>query len=216
MKPSTEFIDITRVIAPGMTVYPGDTVPMFDQKDFGQYLITDLLLSTHSGTHIDAPAHYIKSGATIEAIPLEALIGECVVIDVSDGDGEICPDDIGDCAAGATRVLLRTGYRDDGQFNPDYRSPGPASARLFTGLGVCCLGTDAPSIEKFGGSGEVHRELLGKGVAVIEFLDLDNVMEGVYRMIALPMRLGGLDGSPARVVLCRRPMSTRTGEEKLP
>ncbi|HTY15733.1 MAG TPA: cyclase family protein [Methanoregulaceae archaeon] len=203
LKRSTDFIDVTREIVPGMTVYPGDTVPGFDRKDFGQYQITDLLLSTHSGTHIDAPAHYIQSGATIEKVPLEALIGECVVIDVSDVNGEICPEDVGDRAAGAARVLLRTGYRDDGPFDPHYTSPGPTSARLFTRLGVRCLGTDAPSIEKFGGSGEVHRELLGRGVAIIEFLDLDDVPEGVYLMIALPLRLGGLDGSPARVILCR-------------
>jgi arylformamidase len=201
LTPPADFVDVTREIAPGMTVYPGDTVPRFDHKDFGQYQITDLLISTHSGTHIDAPSHYIKSGATIDTVPLEALIGECMVIDVSGGNGEISPEDIGDRAAGAARVLLRTGYRDDGQFNQHYTSPGPDAARLFTGLGIRCLGTDAPSIEKFGGSGEVHRELLGKGVAVIEFLDLDNVPEGIYRMIALPLRLFGLDGSPARVIL---------------
>ncbi len=203
LKRATDFIDVTREIAPGMTVYPGDTVPRFDRKDFGQYVITDLLLSTHSGTHIDAPAHYLKSGTTIEKIPLEALVGECMVIDVSASDGEILPEGIADRMAGVERVLLRTGYRDNGQFNPDYKSPGLGAARLFTGLNVRCLGTDAPSIEKFGGSGEVHRELLGKGVAIIEFLDLGGVPEGVYLMVALPLKLGGLDGSPARVILCR-------------
>ena len=201
----TDFIDISRNIAPDMTVYPGDTVPGFDQKDFGQYLITDLQISTHTGTHIDAPAHYLKTGAAIDKVPLESLIGECVVIDVSGITGEIRPGDIGDRAAGAKRVLLRTGYRDDGQFNPRYSSPDTEAARLFTRLGVCCLGTDAPSIEKFGGSGDVHRELLGNGVAIVEFLDLEGVNEGVYTMIALPLKLGGLDGSPARVILCRRP-----------
>jgi arylformamidase len=198
-----EFIDVTRTIAPGMTVYPGDTIPRFDKKDFGQYVITDLLLSTHSGTHIDAPSHYLKNDATVDRIPLPALIGECIVIDVSGVYGEILPADIGNRTDGAERVLLRTGYRDNDHFNPEYSSPGLRTAEMFTDQGICCIGTDAPSIEKFEGPGDVHRELLGEGIVIIEFLDLDQVREGTYTMIGLPLKLGGLDGSPARVILCR-------------
>jgi arylformamidase len=198
-----EFIDVTRYIEPGMTVYPGDTIPRFDQKDHGQYLITDLVMSTHSGTHIDAPSHYLKNDATIDRIPLPALIGECIVIDVSDVHGEIRPADIGNRADGAERVLLRTGYRDDDHFHPGYSSPGLRTAEMFADQGLCCIGTDAPSIEKFEGPGDVHRKLLGKEIAIIEFLELSQVREGTYTMIGLPLKLRGLDGSPARVILCR-------------
>ena len=198
-----EFIDVTREIAPDMMVYPGDIVPKFDQKDFGQYLITDFTMSTHSGTHIDAPSHYLKNDSTIDKVPLEALIGTCMVIDVSGVSGEIRPADIGDRTDGAKRVLLRTGYDGSGHFNPVYTSPDPDTAKLFARRGIRCLGTDAPSIEKFGGPGDVHRELLISGIAIVEFLNLERVAEGTYTMIALPLRLEGLDGSPARVLLCR-------------
>jgi len=197
------FIDVTREINPDMTVYPGDRIPRFDRKDNGHYLVTDLMLSTHTGTHIDAPSHYMKNDATIDKIPIRALVGECLVIDVSDVSGEIRPADIGNRTEGAERVLLRTGYRDNEDFNPAYASPDPGTARILARQGMCCVGTDAPSIEKFGGAGEVHREFLGKGIVILEFLDLERVREGIYTMIALPLRLGGLDGSPARVILCR-------------
>ena len=198
-----EFIDITREISPDMTVYPGDSMPRFAGKDHGQYLITDLMLSTHSGTHIDAPSHYLKNDATIDKIRLDALIGPCRVVDVSKIPGEIRPEDIGDRIYGAERVLLRTGYQETKIFNPSYSSPGPDTARVLTEQGIRCIGTDSPSIEKFGGSGDVHRELLGNGMVIIEFLNLYHIQEGNYQMIALPLKLKGLDGSPARVILCR-------------
>lgn len=198
-----EIIDITREIAPGMTVYPGDIPPGFDQKDPGQYLISDLTLSTHTGTHIDAPSHYLKNDETIDKVRLENLTGECRVIDVSGVTGEIRVADIKGRLKGTKMLLLRTGYRDDGNFNPRYTSPGLDAARELSRQGITFLGTDAPSIEKFNGSGDIHRELLGKGIIIIEFLDLEGIREGTYRIIALPLKLKGLDGSPARVILCR-------------
>jgi len=185
-----------------MTVYPGDRIPRFDRKDNGHYLVTDLMLSTHTGTHIDAPSHYLKNEQTIDKIRLGPLIGECQVVNVTGVTGEIRVSDIKDRLKGVKRLLLRTGYQDGGDFNPCYTSPGLDAAREFSRQGITCLGTDAPSIEKFKGSGDVHRELLGKGILIIEFLDLHHVREGTYRMIALPLRLKGLDGSPARVILC--------------
>ena len=99
--------------------------------------------------------------------------------------------------------MLKTGCNVNGRFDPDYTSLGITAAKSLTAGGVIAVGIDSPSIERFHGNGDVHRELLGKGIVVIEFLDLAGVPEGDYQMVAMPLRLRGLDGSPARVVLIK-------------
>ncbi|HUW85722.1 MAG TPA: cyclase family protein, partial [Methanoregula sp.] len=78
-----KIIDITRQLSEDILIYPGDTPPVFRQEDHGHYLITSLHLSTHTGTHIDAPAHYLKTGTTIDTIPLSHVMGPCRVLDVT-------------------------------------------------------------------------------------------------------------------------------------
>jgi arylformamidase len=195
------FYDITHALSEDTPVYPGDIEPRFSQEDCGQYLLTGLRMSTHSGTHIDAPSHYLKNNESIDRIPLAALIGPCRVIDLSGIPGEITADDLKDRIEGTRRILLKTGCNFYGQFDPDYISLSVSAATTISARGIIAVGIDSPSIEKFHGTGEVHRELLGKGIVVIEYLDLSAVPEGDYQMVALPLRLRGLDGSPARVVL---------------
>jgi arylformamidase len=199
----TKWYDVTRVLSEEIVVYPGDIVPRFTREDHGKYLITGLSISTHSGTHIDAPSHYLKNDATIDLIPLDALNGPCRVIDLSRVKGEIGAEEINDAINGEARVFFYTGYQGINSFDPGYRSLGIDAAAVLANRGVCCIGIDSPSIESFDGNGDVHRELLGKNIVIIEFLDLSGVPPGDYHMIALPLRLKGLDGSPARVVLCR-------------
>ena len=158
-------------------------------------------MSTHSGTHIDAPSHYLKNNESVDRIPLAALIGPCRVIDLSGVPGEVSEDDLKDRIEGVRRILLKTGCNFFGQFDPDYVGLSVSAATTISARGIIAVGIDSPSIEKFHGTGEVHRELLGKGIVVIEYLDLSRVPEGDYQMVALPLRLRGLDGSPARVVL---------------
>ena len=195
------FYDITHELSEDTPVYPGDIEPRFFPEDCGQYLLTGLQLSTHSGTHIDAPSHYLKNDESVDRIPLAALIGPCRVIDLSGVPGEVSEDDLKDRIDGATRILLKTGCNFCGKFDPDYISLSVSAATMMSERGIIAVGIDSPSIEKFHGTGDVHRELLGKGIVVIEYLDLSQVSEGDYQMIALPLRLRGLDGSPARVVL---------------
>ena len=199
----TQYYDVTRPLSGSIAVYPGDIEPRFSTMDCGQYLLTDIRMSTHSGTHIDAPSHYLKNGESVDKIPFDALLGSCRVIETPGKDGEITPGDIRDTLKGTERVLLKTGYRDSSVFDPSYPALNLAAATLLTSSGITVVGTDTPSIEKFQGSGDVHRALLGRGVVVIEFLDLSCVPEGDYTMVALPLRLPGLDGSPARVILVK-------------
>jgi len=193
--------DITRPLAPGCIVYPGDIVPGFAQEDHGNYLITEIRISSHSGTHIDAPSHYLKQGAGVDEIPLTHLMGWCRVIDVTHIQGEIKKSDLEGKSSGAKKVLFKTSFSDQNEFVEDYPSLGIEVAEFLAAQRVHCVGTDAPSIEQYNCSGSVHRTLLSAGTVVIEMLDLWRIPEGDYWMIALPLRLSGLDGSPCRALL---------------
>ena len=194
-------IDVTRAISPGMLVYPGDMRPAFVQEDRGNYLISDIRLSTHTGTHIDAPVHYLKTGDTIDTIPLSHLVGRCRVLDVRGAGSTITADHLRGRIGGVDRVLLKTTFSGVETFTPDYPCLTADAAGFITGNGIRCIGIDSPSIESYNGNGAVHRDLLGHGCIIIELLDLSSVVEGDYDMAALPLRLTGLDGSPARVIL---------------
>lgn len=193
--------DITRPIAPGMVVYPGDIEPSLVQHDSGRYLITDLHLSSHSGTHIDAPSHYLKDHRTVDLIPMEHLMGACRVIDLTCSAPEITAGDLVGRIQGAKKILLKTGFSGKNQFYPEYPALSPGVVPLVVNSGIDCIGIDSPSIESYYGDGSVHTGLLSQGIPIIELLDLSAVTEGEYHMIALPLRLQGIDGSPARVLL---------------
>ena len=197
-------IDVTRPLAPDGIVYSGDTVPEFRQRDSGTYLISDIRISSHSGTHIDAPVHYLKKGMPVDEIPLPAIIGECRVLDLTQVTGKISAEDLKDQISGSIRLLLKTRYSGIHRFDPDYPCLDLSAARLLTEKGVRCVGIDSPSIEEFNCDGSVHRELLGNGCIIIELLDLSQVSAGTYDLVALPLPLRGMDGSPARVILCEK------------
>ena len=194
-------IDITRSLAEDALVYPGDTPPRFSQRDAGLYLISELRMSSHSGTHIDAPIHYLKTGATVDDLPLSHLIGPCRVLDVSGAGSLIDAADLKGRIDGCKRVLLRTAFSQCSAFREDYPSLTPGAAHYLTTHRVLCVGIDSFSIERFDCDGSVHRELLGSGCLIIELLDLSRVPEGDYTLVALPLKLSGIDGAPARVVL---------------
>ena len=196
-----KILDITRSLKNGMIVFPGDIVPSFNQQDHGRYFISDLYLSSHTGTHIDAPTHYLKSGDTIDTVPLGNLIGRCHVSEIEGDDVLITASRLRGRIGNESRLLLKTPFSGKTTFSEDYPCLTPDAARLITDKGVICLGIDSPSIEAFVGDGSVHRQLLGNGCLVIELLDLSGVAEGDYGMVALPLRLEGLDGAPARVIL---------------
>jgi arylformamidase len=106
--------------------------------------------------------------------------------------------------SGIKRLLLKTYFSGATCFDTDYPCFTPDAARFLSGNGMLCVGIDSPSVEALHSDGTVHRELLGHGCVIIELLDLENVREGDYIMAALPLRLAGLDGSPARVILIDR------------
>ncbi|MDD1696383.1 MAG: cyclase family protein [Methanoregula sp.] len=196
-----KIIDITRPLSEDILIYPGDTRPVFRQTDRGKYLISDIHMSTHTGTHIDAPAHYLKTGNTIDTIPLSHVMGTCRVIDVTDAGTIITPNHLEGRLDKVNRLLLKTSFSGKTCFDEDYPSLRLDAARVITRHKIKCVGIDSPSIESCNCDGSVHRELLSSGCIIIELLDLSNIAQGDYTLVALPLRITGLDGSPARIVL---------------
>jgi arylformamidase len=196
-----KIIDITRPLSQNILTYPGDMSPVFRQTKYKHYVITSLHMSTHTGTHIDAPFHYLRNGDPIDAVPLTSLIGTCRVLDVSDAGISITAHHLKGRIEGIDRLLLKTSFSGTDHFDENYPSLTQDAARSITGNKIKCAGIDSPSVECFEGDGTVHRELLSRGCIIIELLDLSQVEEGDYHLVALPLRLAGLDGSPARVIL---------------
>jgi arylformamidase len=198
---AVKIIDITRPLSEGILIYPGDIFPVFRQEDRGNYLITGLHLSTHTGTHIDAPVHYLKTGDTIDTIPLSHVMGTCRVLDVTRAGTRITANHLKGRLDNVDRLLLKTSFSNTSRFEENYPFLTADAARYITLCNMKCVGIDSPSIESYEGDGTVHRQLLSRGCIIIELLDLSHVEEGDYTLIALPLRFIGLDGSPSRVVL---------------
>jgi arylformamidase len=194
-------LDITRPLGDGTPLYPGDGKPVFAGREQDGYAITDLRITTHTGTHLDAPSHYIPGGTTVDRIPLARLMGRARVLGLEGAGDAITAAALSGRLGGAMRLLLRTRASGTGSFSEEFPHLTLDAARFLAGAGIVAVGIDSPSIEAFGSDGSVHRELLGKGISILELLDLSRVPDGEYLLLALPLRLEGLDGSPARVIL---------------
>jgi len=163
--------------------------------------------SPHVGTHADAPFHVHDDWAASDALPLEAFLGEALVLDVGGSAEELlalAPDEAR--LHGVERLLLRTGRTiAAGSFPADWPVLSPRTAAALAARGVRLIGVDAPSVDaRHSKTLDVHRALFTGGAYVLENLDLRGVPEGRYELIALPQRLVGLDAAPVRAVLRSR------------
>jgi arylformamidase len=203
--------DITVPLAPGLPAFPGDPpleIQVLQQAGEGSHGLARLHLTTHSGTHVDAPAHFVAGGATVDALPLEILIGKCRVVELPGRErverSELEALDLRD----DLRVLLKT--RMSGQllkagYQEDHVYLTRDAALYLAQAGLKLVGFDYLSIDRFGDSSyPAHHALLGAGVVIVEGLDLSEVEPGEYEMACLPLRVAGGDGAPARVVLRSR------------
>ena len=175
--------DITRDLSEDAVLYPGDIRPRFHEIDTGQYRVTEMTLGSHTGTHIDAPSHYIEGGLTVDQIPSGVLSGPARVLDCSDAEGIIGPDRLTGRLAGTRTLLLKTWFSERQEFEPGYPALSVEAAGLIAGAGITCLGTDAHQSRRSRRWG-VHRLLLGHGTVILELLDLSAVPEGVFYGIA--------------------------------
>jgi arylformamidase len=202
-------IDISLPIREGMIVYEGDpdisvtSALALDRGDPAN--VSRLTLGSHTGTHMDAPRHFIAGASGIDTVPLDTLIGPALVAEV-DAERLIEPSHLaGLPLADHRRVLLKTrnsALWDRPAFSRDYVALSLAGARLMIERGVKLVGVDYLSVEAFGAEGHpVHKTLLGAGMVILEGLDFRRVTPGVYELYCLPLRIAGGDGSPCRAVL---------------
>jgi arylformamidase len=193
-------------------VYEGDAPMKFDfLKDMrkGDPLTLSVYsLGAHSGTHIDAPMHFVRDGASIDHVVLEPLIGPARVIDIPDAVQSIDAAELNRHNwKGTPRVIFRTrsslrGWMKSSTFHRDFAYVAPDAAQLLADAGVQLVGIDYISAEQFGAPApKTHRILLGKGIPIVEGLALETVPPGDYFLIVLPMKVGGHEGAPARAVL---------------
>ena len=205
-----KMIDISRTIHPDMEMYPGDTGPQItkvsglDEGD--SYNISRITLGTHTGTHVDPPLHLIRDGAGIDRLPMNTLVGNARVLDLSSINRPVEASDIGPLEAGEI-ILLKGGPGDSGGSG----CPGPtcgayltaACARYLVDIGIKTIGTNAISIGALDEEYEVHHTLLDAGIVVIEGLEMPDVEAGHYFLVCLPLKIANGDGGPARAVLIK-------------
>lgn len=205
--------DISLTIAAGMTVWPGDPPvqrTLIYQMDGQQGAnVSQLCLSAHTGTHVDAPVHFVSGGSGIDATPLDILVGPCSVRAVQPGGLEISDRDLAALSlpSGTTRLLLKTAnslhwQRGEPGFLGPYIALAESAAQWLIANGIRLIGIDYLSVERFGDRGPiVHRLLLAAGIVPLEGVDLSAVAPSEYTLVCLPLKIAGSDGSPARVIL---------------
>jgi arylformamidase len=206
-----KLLDVSVPLSATLPTYPGN--PPFElhplkrisQGDSSN--VSRLVLGTHSGTHIDAPKHFIDDAGGVDTIPLDLLIGRARVVEIPKR-GPITREDLETAGLREDlRVLLKTpnsALWNSAAFHTDYTHLTEAAARYLVDQGVKVVGIDYLSIEQFKKPGApAHKALLSQGVVVIEGLNLSETEAGMYEMYCLPLLVAGADGAPARVVLKR-------------
>ncbi len=210
-------IDITVPLSPALPVWPGDpevrVEPMMRIASGDVANVSGITLSSHTGTHVDAPWHFIENGATLDDIPPERWIGPCVVMEIPAEARRVEPEhlDSANLPHGIERILFRTANSalweaGHHRFHDDYVALSPAGARWIVERGIRLVGIDYLSIEAFDDQEHLtHRTLLGAGVLIIEGLNLTAAPPGAYTLLCLPLKLAAGDGAPARVLLVQAP-----------
>ena len=175
-------------------VFPGDPAPVKQTlcatAKGDLYNLTAFSMCAHNGTHIDAPFHFLSHGKTVEQMELEAFVGPCWVARYSGDVNARDAQNILEQANGAERILIA----------------GPAvvtaeAARVFADGGISLIGNESQTVGPENAPMEVHKILLGKGIALLEGVVLKNVPQGTYFLSAAPLKLAGSDGAPCRAIL---------------
>jgi arylformamidase len=203
--------DITLTISPEMIVWPGDptvNVKRISSIDLGDSAnVSQVSMSCHTGTHVDAPYHFMNNGKTIESLSLDLLIGRAYVLHLPDVNlitASVLMD--ADIPPRTRRLLFKTRNSDfwasgNKEFQTEFVGLSVDAAELLVDRNVKVVGIDYLSIAPYKQGKPVHTILLAAGVVVIEGLDLSQVSQGRYTLHCLPLKLGGADGAPTRAIL---------------
>lgn len=215
------WIDISVPIHDGMVHWPGDPPVRVSQVHAIEHgddaNLTELSMSAHTGTHMDAPIHYLPGADSMDALSFTTTIGHARVLNVAT-PGPV-PRQLLESAdlQPGERLLLKTrnsAHSWSGHaFDPQFTALSLEAARWLAAQPLKLLGVDYLSVGPYHGEGaEIHRALLGAGIWIIEGLNLMAVEPGWYELLCLPLRLAGADGAPARALL--RPLSNQTPTQR--
>ncbi|MGO4000566.1 arylformamidase [Pseudomonas fluorescens] len=218
MKTTPSWWDISPPLSTATPTWPGDT-PFQEERvwTYGPECpvnVGRITLSPHTGAHVDAPLHYNPDGVPIGEVSLDTYMGPCRVLHCLDSGALVEPEQLaGRLGQVPERVLLRT-YRQAplATWDSDFTAVAKTTVDLLAGLGVRLIGIDTPSLDpQTSKTMDAHNAIARHGMAILEGIVLDDVPEGDYELIALPLRFANLDASPVRAIL--RPLNKLTPEE---
>ncbi|WP_322791612.1 cyclase family protein [Bellilinea sp.] len=204
--------DISLTISPNLPTWPGDPKAVIERvsaiSDGANANVSRMDMGVHTGTHVDAPLHFIDGSSAVEAMNLEVLIGPARVVQVADDVNVIDREVLEklELPAGTTRVLFKTRnskywasqVRD---FQTDFVGIDESGSKYLVEKGVRLVGVDYLSVAPYKQSRPTHQVLLGANMVIVEGVDLSAVQPGEYQLICLPLKIEGSDGAPARAVL---------------
>lgn len=204
--------DITVPVSSSIPVWPGDpplVLELVSSMDAGAHdNVSRLGCSVHTGTHVDAPHHFLNDGRTVESLSLDVLTGLAQVVQVPDQVDVITAQILEKAAlqSGTSRLLLKTRNsrlweRREKEFVKDFVGVSLDGAEWLVDAGIKLVGIDYLSIAPYKHSLRVHQALLKPGMIILEGLDLSTVSPGIYTLYCLPLKLVGSDGSPSRAIL---------------
>lgn len=203
------FIDISVAHSRQLPVWPGGfgfkAYTLQKIEDGFDANVTRLDFDVHTGTHIDAPLHFVPNGATTNDIEVNKLIGNALVLVFS--GTVIKQEDLEqkNIPAGTSKILLKTNNSSNGwfkkPFDTNFVAIDKSAAKWLVKRGVQLIGIDGPSIQKYTDTKETHVILLENNVVILEGLNLDGINEGEYELICLPIKAEGCEGAPARAIL---------------
>ena len=202
--------DISQTLRPGLPVWPGDTPFAFERtwkmEDGSPVNVGRMTMSTHSGTHGDAPLHYGEGELDAASMEIDPYIGTCLVIDARGVNGEVDVADLPHIDS-VDRVLFRTwdAFPHD-EWRSDWLPIAPETIEWLALQGVKLVGTDAPSVDpQESKTMDAHHAVLRHDMRILEGLVLDDVPEGRYELIALPLKIAGGDAGLCRAILRELP-----------
>jgi len=206
--------DVTVSISPTLPVWPGDPAVVLEKvssMDAGAHdNVSRLACSVHTGTHVDAPHHFLNDRRTVESLALDILVGPAQVIQIAE-DVKLVSAEVLEKAglpAGIERLLLKTSNsrlweRGENTFFKDFVGISADGADWLVRYGIKLVGIDYLSVAPYHQSIPTHRALLTAGIIIVEGMDLSAIPPGSYVLYCLPLKLVGSDGAPARVILAK-------------
>ncbi len=203
-----QWVDVSMPLFEGMVCWPGDPVfemaPVSSLSEGDPSNVSRLLMTTHTGTHVDAPYHYCEDGARVHELSPSLFFGDAWVLEVGSRDNLIRPPDLGNAPL-PPRLLLKTRNGivvRDGVFQADFTALSPEAAVRIVDERIQLVGIDSLSIAPFGEDSETtHRILLEAGILVVEGLDLSAAKAGKCEFIVLPLAIQDGDGAPCRAFI---------------